>query len=608
MAKKKKTDTQETSSEISDYRFNEKRKYITPAGLAAQGVNEPEPKQRFFYDPHLPPVLRFDETGGPDKLPELLAKAKKQALSDDDLKILAAALKKQEPWLEWTGKREKKYFEVDPVALHIHERVSTQAILKVAKREPVQRNLFADPEMEYREAIKFYKHDMDWANRLILGDSLQVMASLAYRENLIGQVQMIYFDPPYGIKFNSNFQSEVSKREVKDKDNDLTREPEVVKAYRDTWTLGIHSYLSYLRERFIIARTLLKAEGSLFVQIGKENLEYLKMLLNNVFGEKNFVGIISVKKTAYQASNTIANVADYILWFAKDIEKVAINPVYISKLDIESIGLYKYYEIDNGFSHIITDEEEAIPENSRRYRLISTISQGESEIGSQPFEFNGETFSPPSNNHWKTNLEGLERVKNSDRLVISGSSLAWKGYIEDFPVSPINNIWTDTMTGSFTEPKVYVVQTNTKIISRCLQLVTKPGDLVLDPTCGSGTTAYVAEQWGRRWITIDTSRVAVALARQRLLTAKFEHYKTKKPDEPLSDQNGFIYEHVSHITLKSIAQNIALDPIFAKFDPQLDEKLNALNKSLKKVSKELRTKLNLKLIAKQKAEGKKSIT
>ena len=248
---------------------------------------------QFEYNPHLPPVLRFDETGQTDKLPELLEKALWGPLTEDEANILSDALKKNEPWLEWTGKREKKTFEVDPVALHIHERVSTQAILKVAKRENVQRDLFADPEMEYREAIKFYQHEMDWANRLILGDSLQVMASLAYRENLSGQVQMIYFDPPYGIRFSSNFQPEVGRRDVKESDTDLSREPEVVKAYRDTWTLGIHSYLSYLRDRFILARNLLHDSGSIFVQISEENVHIVRNLLDEVFDKCNFISLIT---------------------------------------------------------------------------------------------------------------------------------------------------------------------------------------------------------------------------------------------------------------------------------------------------------------------------
>ncbi len=612
MAKKSKKDSTESSSEISDYRFDQKRKYITPAGLASQGVNESVPKQKFFYDPHLPPVLRFDDTGAPDKLPALLEKAKRQALSADEIEILAEALKKQEPWLEWTGKREKKYFEVDPVALHIHERVSTQAILKVANREPVQRNLFADPEMEYREAIKFYKHDMDWANRLILGDSLQVMASLAHRENLAGQVQMIFFDPPYGIKFNSNFQSEVGKRDVKEQDSDLTREAEVIKAYRDTWTLGIHSYLSYLRDRLILAKKLLKPTGSIFVQIGDENVHIVRDLLDEVFGGKNYCRLIPFYKTAGQTSSLLSNTCDYLLWYAKDISQVKFHEIFYEKgLDADTLSVYSQVENVDGFRRKLkkTEKENTseIDNSLRIFRLSSLTSQSGGESSSFEVDFRKTNFGP-GKGFWKTNQDGLKRLLKSERVVESGISLAYVRYIKDFPVYTHSNLWTDTGTGSFTDEKVYVVQTGNKVIARCLLMTTDPGDLVLDPTCGSGTTAYVAEQWGRRWITIDTSRVAVALARQRLLTAKFEHYKQVKPDEPLSEQNKFIYESVPHITLKSIAQNISLDPIFLKYEPLLEEKLNTLNKSLKKVSKELRDKLKLKLAAKQKAEGKKSIT
>lgn len=319
MAKNKKSKALTTDIDISDYRFDEsKRKNIPPAGLAAHGVMEYAPKQRFYYDSHLPPVLRFDNTGDNDKLPELLEKAKKQILSLSEVLLLAEALKKQEPWLEWAGKRERKWFEVDPVALNIHERISTQAILRIAKRENIQRDLFADPEMEYREAVRFYKHDMDWANRLILGDSLQVMASLAYRENLSGKVQMIFFDPPYGIKFSSNFQPEVGKRDVKDQDNHLTREAEMVKAFRDTWKLGLHSYLSYMRDRLITAKKLLKDSGSIMVQIGIENVHVVRNLLDDVFGKENFQSEIVFKKNLPLGTKGLPVINDFILWYSKD--------------------------------------------------------------------------------------------------------------------------------------------------------------------------------------------------------------------------------------------------------------------------------------------------
>jgi adenine-specific DNA-methyltransferase len=282
---RKKT-TKGVDAPVLDYRYDAKRKNIPPAGLAAQGRVREAPKVPFAYDPHLPPILRFDPRGVADGLPELLEIARTRPLTEDEVHLLAEALRHHEPWLEWAGKREKKGFEVDPVALHIHERVSAQAILKVAARESVQRSLFADPQQEYREAVQFYQHDVDWANRMILGDSLQVMASLAHREGLAGKVQMIYMDPPYGIKFASNFQPEIGRRDVKDKESDLTREPEVVKAYRDTWTLGVHSYLAYLRDRLMLCKELLTDTGCIFVQIGDENLHRVRSLMDAVLGRR----------------------------------------------------------------------------------------------------------------------------------------------------------------------------------------------------------------------------------------------------------------------------------------------------------------------------------
>jgi adenine-specific DNA-methyltransferase len=291
---------------ITSIKYPAKRKNIPPAGLEAQGVLPQAARIRYEYNPHLPPVLRWakDATGA-DRLPELLAVARQRALSSDEAKVLADALRRHEPWLEWSGKREKPWFEVEPVALHMHERVSTQAILRVLAREDVERDLFADPQLDYAKAVQFYRYDVDWSNRMILGDSLQVMASLARREDLAGKVQMIYLDPPYGIKFASNFQPQLGQRDVKDREQDLTREPEMVKAYRDTWTLGIHSYLAYLRDRLAMARELLADSGSIFVQISDENLHRVRCLLDEVFGAKNFISQITVKKTTGSTADFI---------------------------------------------------------------------------------------------------------------------------------------------------------------------------------------------------------------------------------------------------------------------------------------------------------------
>ena len=327
--KKQSSGSDVKSSLALDYQYpNAKRKNIPPAGLASQGTIRKEKKHIYAYNPHLPPVLRFDASGQADVLPELLQRATERALTSEEAKQLADALRNQQPWLEWSGKREEQDCVVDPVALHIHERISTQAILKVAERQDIQRSLFADPQQDLRDALRFYEHDVDWSNRMILGDSLAVMASLSRREALAGKVQMIYMDPPYGIKYASNFQSEVGKRDVKDKDQDLTREPEMIKAYRDTWTLGVHSYLAYLRDRLYAAKELLADTGSIFVQISDENLHRVRETLDEVFGYENFMAQISFTKTSGFSTSAIASVADYILWFAKSRDSVKYRQIH----------------------------------------------------------------------------------------------------------------------------------------------------------------------------------------------------------------------------------------------------------------------------------------
>jgi adenine-specific DNA-methyltransferase len=583
-----------------------KRKNNPPAKIAAEGTVPVIPRAHYAYNPHLPPVLRFDQRGTPDALPALLAEA----------------LRSHEPWLEWTTKREKKSFEVDPVALHIHERVSAQAILKVAARQDVTRDLFADPEQEYHDAVQFYKHDVDWSNRLILGDSLQVMSSLARREDLAGKVQMIYMDPPYGIKFASNFQPEVGKRDVKDKETDLTREPEMVRAYRDTWHLGIHSYLSYLRDRLVTARELLADTGSIFVQIGEENLHRVRTVLDEVFGAANSVSVVTVRKTA-SPSSTLDDGAFYLLWYARNAENLRFRPLHREKKCDEwardTPGGSWRTEIAGTRRALTPDEKNdtnILPSGARVYALSKTTSAGAPAV-SEPWEVFGREFKLKSDEHWKTGAVGRERLVKSDRIELGGRPWFTKFY-DDGQFLRMNNVWEDT-AGKSSE-SLYVVQTQTDIIERCMLMTTDPGDLVLDPTCGSGTTAYVAEQWGRRWITIDTSRVAIAIARQRLMTAKFDTYKVKggagvppaddAPDRPsgLNPAAGFHYKTVPHITLKSIAQNVALDPIFAKYEPILEKALEACNAALKKVPKELKARLANKLAAKQKNEGKKAIT
>ena len=609
MARKKRTAQQK---EVQDYRHDTAtRKNNPPAGIAAQGEIRETPKQEYAYNPHLPPNLRFDPNGDADKLPELLQKAQQRALSADEAKTIADALRHHSPWLEWANKQETKSFTVDPVALHIHERVSAKAILKVAERQNVQRELFADPQQDYSKAVDFYQHDVDWANRLILGDSLTVMSSLAHREDLAGKVQMIYIDPPYGIKFASNFQPTVFQRDVKDREQDLTREREQIKAYRDTWTLGIHSYLAYLRDRLIAAKELLTDSGSIFVQIGDENVHRVRCIMDEVFGNENHVSTICYASSIGLAGSMLDTVSNYIIWYAKSKTSAKYRPLF-RELTRGSTGATRY----NSFTEKtfedrpLTKEERAeiTPVDDKRcfFRQGLTSRSG-GESTRFPVQFAGKMYRPTAGG-WRTSITGMDRVLKANRVVLEGNRLTFKKYFGDFGYISISNFWTDLTGGvaSRTDPKVYVVQTSTKIVERCLLMTTDPGDLVLDPTCGSGTTAYVAEQWGRRWITIDTSRVAIALARQRILTGSFNYYTLKDKSNGIA--GGFVNKIAPHITLRSIAQNIALDPIFAKHDPILKEKLDTLNSTLREVTQETRSKLLAKLAEKERRVGKKPIT
>ena len=615
--------------EVVDYRHKtSSRLNIPPAGIAARGKIVKEKKIEYAYNPHLSPSLRFDGTGGSDRIVELLAAATQRTLTDDEAKLLQEAFRNHEPWLEWAGKHEELTCVADPVALHMHERVSTQAILRVAKRENVQRDLFADPEHDYREAVQFYRWPMEWTNRMILGDSLAVMASLSRREAMAGKVQMIYMDPPYGIKYASNFQPEVGRRDVKDRDEDLTREPEMIKAYRDTWTLGVHSYLSYLRDRFTVSKELLSDTGSIFVQIGEDNLHIVRSMLDEVFGADNFVAQIQFKKTGGFDTTRLATICDYLLWFAKSKPRMKFNCLFGPKEYGEGSGeRYSSVYMPDGrsvpASQFENPEGLELPSGARLFLGGPVTSDGAAKA-LRSFDFEGRTLNHKANQHWKTTPEGLARLSSAERLFSTRNFVNYRLFLDDFAAAPLHNMWTDTM-GTAERDKAYVVQTTTRIIERCMLMTTDPGDLVLDPTCGSGTTAYVAENWGRRWITLDVSRVALAIARQRLLTAQFDFYKLRptsaqdvhrNPNGPwLTDPGGdiqgtatFECKTVPHITLKSIAQNPALDPIFAKWAAVLDEKLAALNSALGKVPKDARQKLGLKLMQKEKTVGKRAVT
>lgn len=604
------------ATETTHYQHDDaRRKNIPGAAMTAEGQLPKAKRVKYAYSPHLDPVLRFDPTGRADKVAAIVEKAcRGERLDSAEQEILRAVGKNwEQPWLEWAGKQEEHargHFAVDPVALHIHERISAQAILRNAMREDAQRSLFADPQQSYSDAVQFYKHDVDWANRLILGDSLQVMSSLAQRENLAGKVQMIYMDPPYGIKFGSNFQPELGQRDVQTgKDADLTREAEMVRAYRDTWSLGVHSYLRYLKARFGRAHDLLGPTGSIFVQISDENHHRVRMLLDDVFGADNHVATITFKKTGGQSSILLAGTSDLLLWYARDISRVKYRQLHLPKSS--EAGPASDYRL------LLTPSGEVLPlsaaghapEGSLAFQATSLTSQNP---GSRyDVESSGTSCRPGAGQWWKTDPTGMRRLQLSERLHQSGSTLRFRRFLEDYPAFPLTNLWTDT-AGSVGGDKLYVVQTGVRVIERCLLMTTEPGDLILDPTCGSGTSAQVAEQWGRRWILIDTSRVALSIARQRILTARFDHYRTvggatdgRCAEDPAS---GFMYQTVPHVTLGSIVQNVHLDSIDARHSPTLRAAIASVNDALAAVPVKLRQALRAKLQEKTKRLGRKSIT
>ena len=619
-------------SRVATIKYNAKRKNIPPAGLEAQGEIRETPTFRHHYNPHLPPVLRSAaDAVATDALPELLHEATRRPLSESEVAELAKALRRHEPWLEWSGKRERPWFTVDPVALHMHERVSTQAILRVLARQDVQRDLFADPQLDYARAVQFYRHDVDWANRMILGDSLQVMASLAHREDLAGKVQMIYVDPPYGIKFASNFQPQLGQRDVRDRQQDLTREPEMVKAYRDTWTLGIHSYLSYLRDRLTLARELLADTGSIFVQISDENLHRVRCVMDEVFGQHNIVVTIVFKKKG--TTTPTATVNDYLLWYAKNRQSAKIIPLIDERAAPEEDPKFNTLISPMGEHHrvAVLDETSVLRLHTQGAQWARVnypvVSQQWQESRSKDYSFRGRVKSCGANRHWSFEVPGgLDRLAKSERLFdAGGASLGGVVYWTDRRSTPISNVWVDTKGE---EDPVYAVQTAWKVVQRCMLMTTDPGDLVLDPTCGSGTTAYVAEQWARRWITIDTSRVALTLAKHRLMTAKFDYYRLRElsaddvarnpggtwiegvdgEGKPNGERLTFDCRTVPHITLRSIARNTSLDPIFAKHKPILMDTLATLNRAVAKATPELKQKLVENLVGKHRRDGAAAVT
>jgi adenine-specific DNA-methyltransferase len=479
------------------------------------------------------------------------------------------------PFLNWAGKAERLSFEVPTLPLFIHERLSTKAILETLKGHRRDKqidmfDLFGSPQRSITDQVlRAYEHRDKWVNRMILGDSLVVMNSLLHYEGLGGQVQMIYMDPPYGVKFGSNFQPFVRKRDVQHGDDeDMTREPEMVQAYRDTWEVGLHSYLTYLRDRLLLARELLSTRGSLFIQINDENVHHVRELLDELFGAENLMALIPFVKTQGKGAAYLDTVNDYLIWYAKDYESVKYHQLYLPRRSDTLASAYTWIELPDGTTRRLAKAEllgeTALP-NGRRFASAIIVSQSGSEKARYPVELNGVTYVPSPGTYWKTNPEGMQNLKRAGRLLGVGKTLAYKRYADDFPVVNLTNWWDDTQESTFAVDKIFAVQTYAKVVGRCILMTSDPGDLVLDPTCGSGTTAYCAEQWGRRWITIDTSRVPLALARQRLLTATYPWYELQ--DESRGPVSGFVYKRkqnkkgeevggiVPHITLESIAKN-----------------------------------------------------
>jgi len=514
---KKKEVSSANLNQIDTYTHDDKtRANIPPVGMARYDMAE-NPEGKYKYDPHIDPTLN------------------------------------------WAGKAEGTSFSVPTTSIHIHESIKPHKIIRSVQTlennyQETWPDMFesdADRVKRRNDAIEFYQHKNRWTNRLIAGDSLIIMNSLIEKESMAGQVQMVYIDPPYGIKYGSNFQPFVNNRMVQDKkDDSLSGEPETIKAFRDTWELGIHSYLSYLRDRLLLARELLHESGSIFVQIGDENLHHVRELCDEIFGRENFFSLIQFRKSSGLASKGLIGACDYIVWYAKDISRIKYHQLFVTK-EIGENTIYTWIELPDGTRRAMTREERnnpnLCPAGSKTFSSFPLFSAGYGASCDFDFEFEGRTFKCGKKS-WRTNKKGIEKLIERNRIIAFGDTPRYVLYHDDFPVQTLNNLWNDTGGASDIQ---YVVQTATKPVQRCLLMSTDPGDLVLDITCGSGTTAYVAEQWGRRWITCDTSRVAITLAKKRLMTATYDYYKLAYPEQGVS--SGFVYKRVPHITLGSIA-------------------------------------------------------
>ena len=543
-------------------------------------------------------------------------------MADEDKAPVRVAYERRnrdlDPQLVWRGKDQqddsKLFVQAPP--LYIQEKVHPKVLIDDLLRQSKERrdeaaaegpDLFADfnglPDGAAR--TEFYKHDANWSNRMILGDGLQVMASLAEREGLRGKVQCIYIDPPYGIKFNSNFQWSTTSHAVRDgKTEHITREPEQVKAFRDTWRDGIHSYLSYLRDRLTVAHDLLAESGSVFVQIGNENVHRVRALMDEVFAEDNFISLISFKTSIGLGSEHLDNTSNYLLWYARNEQLTKSRSLFRrTEPGKEGASRYKTLRLPDLVERRVTSDELErmgdLPADSRLFRDQGFTSRSGSNTTLFPVTFRGTQYRP-STGGWRTSELGIQRAIRADRALKTGRNISFRKYFDDFSALAIDNFWSDVTGGitSRTDPKIYVVQTATRIVERCILMTTDPGDLVLDPTCGSGTTAYVAEQWGRRWITIDTSRVALALARARVMGARYPWYSLadspegqrkeaeitqRAPSEAPTGgdiRQGFVYERVPHITLKSIANNAEIDVIWEHWQETLEPLRARLNDAL----------------------------
>ena len=587
--RKKKT---EDATPVRTHQHTDHQRPVIPDAGVTSGEMPKAKRQSYAYSPHLDPVLRSDPTGAADLVVGIVAKVEGGiSLNEEEKRILRSVARAYEqPWVEWAGKLEANRtgsFKVDDVLLHIHERVSAQAIINAVRRdEDSQPDLFSRDKHDRDKQVQYYRHSMGWANRLILGDSLQVMSSLARREGLAGKVQMVYIDPPYGISYTSNWQNSVGSRDVTNNDAGLSREPEMIKAYRDTWKLGVSSYLEYLRQRLTVIRELLSETGSVFVQISDENIHRVRMVLDEIFGADNFISQISFKTSPGDTTALIPPCSDYILWYSKDRTRLKAKKLYLDKSDSGSeLSSYdKYYDPVSG---VISDSN--ISGSMTPFRWADPRRKGTSEAAMYSFDAFGASHKPAAGMTWKTSAEGLTRLLKAERLGIKGSQLNYMRLLSDYPVTELLNVWTDTMN-SFLKRR-YIVETNPLVIQRCMHMATEPGDLVLDPTCGSGVTAYVAEQWGRRWVTIDTSRIAVSIARQRLLTSVYEVFKSKDPSaglgvsEFINPAYGFEVKQMPHITLRSIARSDGIDGISEKHDALLASKLESLNRALAELTK-----------------------